>query len=180
MGTLKTTNIQTITGSGTLTLGTSGETLALGSGVTSNILYPAFEARLSADQNISDATYTTVNIDTEIFDTDSAFDTSTYRFTPQVAGKYFVYGGIRFQCSNSNNLNNIVVRIDKNGTVYRNTNFDPNNDENIFNGFVQATVDMNGSSDYLTLVGYLSVTSGTPRFDSGTSSTYFGAYRIGS
>ena len=34
MGTLKTTNIQTITGSGTLTLGTSGETLALGSGVT--------------------------------------------------------------------------------------------------------------------------------------------------
>ena len=152
-----------------------------GSGVITGNLSarPAFEARLSADQNISDATYTTVNIDTEIFDTDSAFDTSTYRFTPQVAGKYFVYGSIRFQCSNSNNLNNIVVRIDKNGTVYRNTNFDPNNDENIFNGFVQATVDMNGSSDYLTLVGYLSVTSGTPRFDSGTSSTYFGAYRIG-
>ena len=34
MGTLKTTNIQTITGSGTLTLGTSGETVSLGSGVT--------------------------------------------------------------------------------------------------------------------------------------------------
>ena len=34
MGTLKTTNIQTITGSGTVTLGTSGETFALGSGVT--------------------------------------------------------------------------------------------------------------------------------------------------
>ena len=180
MGTLKTTNIQTITGSGTLTLGTSGETLALGSGVTSNLLYPAFEARLSADTNISNATYTTVNIDTEYFDTDSAFDTSTYRFTPQVAGKYFVYGSIRFQCSNSNNINNLVVRIDKNGGGYRNTNFDPNSNENIFNGFVQATVDLNGSTDYVTLVGYLSVTTGTPRFDSGTASTYFGAYRIGS
>ena len=34
MGTLKTTNIESISGSGTVTLGTSGETFALGSGVT--------------------------------------------------------------------------------------------------------------------------------------------------
>ena len=34
MGTIKTTNIQSISGSGTVTLGTSGETLAAGSGVT--------------------------------------------------------------------------------------------------------------------------------------------------
>jgi hypothetical protein len=36
MGTLKTTNIQSISGSGTVTLGTSGETIAVGSGVTAN------------------------------------------------------------------------------------------------------------------------------------------------
>ena len=34
MGTVKTTNIQSISGSGTVTLGTSGETLAIGTGVT--------------------------------------------------------------------------------------------------------------------------------------------------
>lgn len=34
MGTIKTTNIETITGSGTLTLGTSGETITIPSGVT--------------------------------------------------------------------------------------------------------------------------------------------------
>ena len=34
MGTVKTTNIETISGSGTLTIGTSGETIALGSGVS--------------------------------------------------------------------------------------------------------------------------------------------------
>ena len=34
MGTIKTTNIESISGSGTVTLGTSGETFALGSGVT--------------------------------------------------------------------------------------------------------------------------------------------------
>ena len=37
MGTLKTTNIQTITGSGTLTLGTSGETLTVPTGVTTTL-----------------------------------------------------------------------------------------------------------------------------------------------
>jgi hypothetical protein len=34
MGTIKTTNIESISGSGTVTMGTSGETIALGSGVT--------------------------------------------------------------------------------------------------------------------------------------------------
>ena len=34
MGTIKTTNIETITGSGTLTLGQSGETISVPSGAT--------------------------------------------------------------------------------------------------------------------------------------------------
>jgi hypothetical protein len=34
MGTIKTTNIETITGSGTLTLGQSGETISIPSGAT--------------------------------------------------------------------------------------------------------------------------------------------------
>jgi hypothetical protein len=34
MGTIKTTNIETITGSGTLTLGQSGETITIPSGAT--------------------------------------------------------------------------------------------------------------------------------------------------
>ena len=37
MGTLKTTNIQTITGSGTLTLGTWGELLTVPKGVTTKL-----------------------------------------------------------------------------------------------------------------------------------------------
>ena len=55
MGTVKTTNIQSISGSGTVTLGTSGETIALGSNVsvTGNGLVgitSAQEFRLAADQ----------------------------------------------------------------------------------------------------------------------------------
>jgi len=141
--------------------------------------YPAFEAYLNADTNISDATYTTVNINTKVFDTDNAFDTSTYTFTPQVAGKYFVYGSIRFQCSVSNAIATTVTTLDLNGSAYKNTNFDPNSTESVVDGHISAIMNLNGSSDYVNFTGYIDVTSGTPKFDSGNKSTYFGAYRIG-
>ena len=45
MGTIKTTNIEPIADNGTVTLGSSGDTFTLGSGVKqSNLMYPAFEA----------------------------------------------------------------------------------------------------------------------------------------
>ena len=61
MGTIKTTNIETITGSGTLTLGQSGETISVPSGATINLSNatqtgvggvntPAFFAYLNSNQ----------------------------------------------------------------------------------------------------------------------------------
>ena len=181
MGTLKTTNIQTITGSGTLTLGTSGETLALGSGVTSNLMYPAFEAYLSADQSVADAVITKAEIDTEVFDTDNCYDNTTnYRFTPNVAGKYFVYGGIRMQSSSGGALAAVYTKIYKNGSAYRQSLADPvDNQGNSFSPTVSATMIMNGTTDYVELWGFNNVTGGTPRFESVEQAVYFGAYRIG-
>lgn len=49
---------------------------------------PAFAAYLGGSQTVSNATWTKVAISTELFDTNSNFDTSTYRFTPSVAGYY--------------------------------------------------------------------------------------------
>src|SRR6056300_1669589 len=87
---------QSSQGSGTITLGASGETIALASGAEVSGFtgqnYPAFEAHLSADQFISDAVTTVVQFDTEVLDTDNYYDNSTnYRYTPLVAGKYFFY-----------------------------------------------------------------------------------------
>ena len=53
MGTIKTTNIEPIADNGTVTLGSSGDTFTLGSGVVqSNLMYPAWFANLSADQSV--------------------------------------------------------------------------------------------------------------------------------
>ena len=53
MGTIKTTNIQSISGSGTVTLGTSGETFALGTGVLSSGL--AFDTLSETTASSSDS-----------------------------------------------------------------------------------------------------------------------------
>ena len=66
MGTIKTTNIEPIADNGTVTLGSSGDTFTLGSGVKqSNLMYPAFEAYLSASQSISDNIVTKIEFNTE-------------------------------------------------------------------------------------------------------------------
>ena len=182
MGTIKATNIQTITGSGTLTLGTSGETLALGSGVTSNLLYPAFMATMgTSNQNVTDATLTKVQCDTEITDVGGYYDNSTnYRYTPLVAGKYFVFGGIHLDATAGNYVDG-QVEVRKNGTKVKYIAGRPNTSVNRGTEFTQTVlgiIDMNGSSDYLELWGYLNSNSGSTDFDDqfGTS---FGAYRIG-
>ena len=56
--------------------------------------YPAFLAYISANQTIGNNTTTKINYDTELFDTDDAYDNSTnYRFTVPTGkgGKYCVF-----------------------------------------------------------------------------------------
>ena len=99
MGTIKTTNIEPIADNGTVTLGGSGDTFTVPSGVTVNMSNatqtgvgetntPAFYAYKSSGQSISDNTLTKVTFETELFDSDGKFAGS--RFTPTVAGYYFV------------------------------------------------------------------------------------------
>jgi len=87
MGTIKTTNIQTITGSGTLTLGTSGETITIPSGVTVNRNAPSFLAQgINSDTNYT--ANTILPYPQVIYDTGSNYNSSTGRFTAPLAGVY--------------------------------------------------------------------------------------------
>ena len=174
-GTLKVGTITTSSGSGDITIPS-------GNGMTGH-MYPAFEAYLSANQggNADNATVK-AQIDTEVLDTDNCYDNSTnYRFTPNVAGKYFVYASAKIQCDTTNTMEYMRVNIYKNGSVYRQSMFDPaDNQANSLNLYVSAILDMNGTTDYVEMYGHANVTgSNTWRFDVDTKNTYFGAYRIG-
>lgn len=163
--------IMTSNGSGTLTLNNAA---------LKNT--PAFEARLSSAQGIGDSSDTKVQYDNEIFDTDNCYDNSTnYRFTPTVAGKYFVYGYAYLDSQASSNFDQGRLYIFKNGSNYtQSANNMGNNQPEAMTIQVQSIIDFNGSSDYVELYAWINDTSGTPqvRGDSNNRFAAFGAYRI--
>ena len=90
----------------TLTLGTSGDTITIPSGVTiansgtatgfGGANTPAFHAFLNSSQNVGHTAQTTIVFNSEVFDSDSAYDTSNGKFTVPSgeAGKYYVYASL--------------------------------------------------------------------------------------
>ena len=146
---------------------------------------PAFHAYLSANQTVSDATDTKCQFDTEVLDTDNCYDNSTnYRFTPTVAGKYFVYSQIACNANGANDFLLGTTTIKKNGSNIIYSQFDQRTSANGYSNTVVAAgiVDMNGSSDYLESFGYIDDdnTGSSPRLSGNSTAQYsnFGAYRI--
>ena len=181
MSKLETNTIDTISGTTNLTIGsTNSSTVTFENGSPTGHMYPAFEAYLSADQSLSDATTTKVQFNTEIFDTDNNYDNSTnYRFTPTVAGKYYVSSGLKLEAG-SDVIQNVTLFIYKNGSSYkRSVFFTSTHQPDAFDIINDAIIDMNGSSDYLEIFVYVDVSSGTPRCDADVKACHFKAYRIG-
>tara|TARA_R100001591_G_scaffold32686_4_gene43712 strand:- start:19137 stop:19679 length:543 start_codon:yes stop_codon:yes gene_type:complete len=140
---------------------------------------PAFEAHSNADQDISDNTYTKVSFQTEIFDSDGKFDNSSnFRFTPTVAGKYFVYGSARLRADTSQ-LQFGQLAVYKNGSIYaeRMADFRSNNGLQM-SVDVSTTIDLD-TDDYVELFAKIFKGGGSlNRIEPTNKSTNFGAYRI--
>jgi hypothetical protein len=166
----------------TVTLGDSGDTITIPSGVTLSGFAtntPAFEAYLSANQTVSNDTATKIQFNTERFDTNSAYDNATnYRFTPQVAGKYFCYTNLTGAASSLTALEKIGVQFYLNGSVYGGF---AQQDDRTNNGTkssltLTSVITFNGTTDYLEIFGLVDVGSGTSLVDA--DKTLFGAYKI--
>jgi hypothetical protein len=108
---------------------------------------PTFRAYSSAIQNLSAATATKILYQQEEWDTNNNFASS--RFTPTVAGYYFISAGTRTGNAGGTEF---VSLITKNGTTYAHGS---NNSATGINLSVVSTlVYMNGSTDYLEINVY--------------------------
>jgi len=190
MSTLKVDTILKRTGTGTITVGQSGDTISIPSGATLNSAgtntlegianTPYFEARRSSSQTISDNTNTKIACDVETWDSAGNYDNSTnYRFTPTTAGKYYIYG--QAVCSIAQEQ---IVRyslfIRKNGSdVKYMSYYFTGNPAYIVPSYVATVIDFNGSSDYVELWCKIQkASSGTIVIDGGTPGPTFGGYRM--
>jgi len=106
---------------------------------------PAFSAIMvngSANQVLTSGVTAVVRIDTEDFDTNSCFNTSTYRFQPNVPGYYDLIGVAYV----SGTITSMASYIYKNGSLYAVSSVNGG-------GGVQVSAKMylNGSTDYADL-----------------------------
>jgi len=172
MGTLKTTNIQSISGSGTVTLGTSGETFTVPTGVTISgglANTPAFSVYLSGNQSVSSNTDTKITFDSEHYDTDSAFASNKFTVPAGKAGKYFF---VLHWSSNTSPSNDMFAKIYKNGSLIRQMRT-----QNVDEDGVEccATLDL-AVADYIE--GYVRMTNNATAILADTDKTWFDGYRM--
>jgi len=193
MSKLETNTIDTVSGTSTLqvgstntstiTLGVSGDTINVPSGVTiansgtatgfaANT--PAFHVYESSSQTVSANTYTKVTLNEELYDTNNNF--ASDRFTPTTAGKYFIYGNIHLD--GASYPTHLETAIYKNGSIIA-RNFTAQSSATVYgNKIISTTVDMNGSSDYVELYGKLNYAAGNNYFVGGQKDKFFGGYKI--
>lgn len=124
MSTLKVDEILKRTGTGTITLGQSGDTISIPSGATLSVSgsasglpdnTPSFSVTLSGNQTISNSSWTKITFDTEYWDTDSAFASNKFTVPSGEAGKYFF--GYTTRVQNIDDGESVSIKLYKNGSA---------------------------------------------------------------
>ena len=159
-----------------ITIGETNDTITLPSTATLTnfpAMPPAFQANTPQNGTVNNNTQVKLSFNTELFDTDSCYDTSTYNFTPTTAGKYFVYASCRWETST-----NTATRLDL--QIYKNSSgvlSGRNNNTDYSVVACAGIVDMNGSSDTLSVYSYQNTGNNTA-ISTSSVYTYFGAYKV--
>jgi len=141
--------------SGTVTVtvpavaGTNTATLPAATGtvmVSGNM--PAFSAYASTSTNIGNATATKVVYVTKDFDTNSNYSTANSRFTPTVAGYYYITGYCYISAPIT--TSNPTMYVYKNGSAFAcQTHSNPSGAYD--NSGITALVYCNGTTDYIEI-----------------------------
>lgn len=153
------------------TTGTVLTSVSPASDLPSSIKGPTFSAYCSTNQSITTATYTKIQLNTEEFDTNSNFDSTTnYRFTPTVAGYYLISGCVYFNIAPTT-LTNSTLHIYKNGSSFKFVNLDLNSTYGHYGSTVTSIVSLNGTTDYIELYVY-QATGSSYNLTGGGNSTY--------
>jgi hypothetical protein len=136
---------------------------------------PTFMAYLSggSSQSVSSGVTTKIAMQSEEWDTASCYDTSTYRFTPNVSG-YYQFNMCVLGFSSSGTM---TLQVQKNGSTWVNGPIEPTNVSTAFRQTMSGIVFLNGTTDYIE--PFVTFSAGSPSVGSGTAdNTSFSAIWI--
>ena len=121
---------------------------------------PAFFAVQSgSSQTLTNNVYTKIVFNTETFDTNSNYNTSTYAFTPTVAGYYQINASVNLD-SSAGTVTPMAISIYKNGASIYQIYYPTTTGGNYFGAGASTLVYCNGSTDYIEVYVW-QVTGGT-------------------
>jgi len=161
-------------GTGDLSIQQNGVTI---NKVTKN---PAFSSYLGSNQTPTEGVLTKIQFNVKSFDTEGCYDTTNYRFVPNVAGYYYFSLMLSVVSLTSGRVMAFQPRIYKNGSavsIYEH-NMTMSSDQigltNFWFGYC------NGLSDYIEAYGYIndvnSASTGT--FQSGETRCLFSGFLV--
>ena len=175
------------TNTSTINIGVSGDTVNIPSGVTianagtatgfGGANTPQFYAELSANQSVSSGSWTKINFNNEKIDTDNKYDNSSnYRFTPTVAGNYYVFGQVAFD----------ELAADKGAyaAIYFNGSHANGNSGTYTSSVLTTATPQVGimltfdTDDYVEFYAYHNNGSSRNAIGNSTTESYFGAYKL--
>tara|TARA_R110002020_G_scaffold267722_1_gene482864 strand:- start:22 stop:552 length:531 start_codon:yes stop_codon:yes gene_type:complete len=143
---------------------------------------PSFFALLSSSQTgLSDAATVKLAANTEVYDNGGVYDNSSnYRFTPGVAGKYFIYAGALVSSGAESNLREAEMYIYKNGSSISKASFNHVANYSQSSTLTASFVNIADDNDYYEVYVAVNTQSGNWQIagDSGSARSYFGAYKI--
>jgi len=139
---------------------------------------PAFEAHLSSNASFNTNTSTKITFDTEIYDTDSKYSTSTGKFIPAVAGKYFVYTSVTTSAGATNNVvAKAQIYVNGSAVIISSFNFTGNYISQHV-AIAQGVLVLDADDEVEVYGRCLTSDGASGIFEAGNRSTMFGAYKI--
>jgi hypothetical protein len=145
-------------------------TLGMGNGlqISGSILQqrvrPAFQATRLIQQSVTSGVLTKVLFNTEAFDTNNCYDATLARFTPNVAGYYFINAAINAFDNSGGAAFALQICIYKNGNPYvcSRTSYADNSASTIS---VSNIVPVNGTTDFIEIYAQLNNVTLIEAFD---------------
>ena len=156
--------------------GTTGFTMN-SAGVITQPTKPMFDVRGVSGQSITANTFTLVQFNNEKFDIGGYYDSTTnYRYTPLVAGKYYIYGRVYLSYASSAITQTLLSIFKNGGEVARNYRLAGTASYGTVQ--VSAIIDFNGTTDYVDIRAFQNSSTDASIYSDGVTGAFSG-YLIG-
>ena len=146
-----------------------------GAPVLAGTAWPSFSVHRNGTEQSNITGTDQVEYNTEVFDTNSDYDTSAFRFTPTVAGKYLLCAVVRWKDVVAGEI--LQLTVNKGATPYKQvtTKAQGTSDETLM---VVVVVDANAAGDYFEVFA-ANTSRDTSDIKGETTNTYWTGCRVG-